>query len=102
MIRRPPRSTLFPYTTLFRSRGRTPSCPRRESRPAPRGNVSSRHDPHRAEKRPQARERAVRADLRIVAADAECEPDLLERQVVIEAQEEDAPIDLRQDRQESP
>src|SRR5258708_31552390 len=25
MIRRPPRSTLFPYTTLFRSRGRQPS-----------------------------------------------------------------------------
>src|SRR5438876_1238615 len=25
MIRRPPRSTLFPYTTLFRSRGITPS-----------------------------------------------------------------------------
>src|SRR3989449_7226674 len=24
MIRRPPRSTLFPYTTLFRSRGRRP------------------------------------------------------------------------------
>src|SRR2546430_6536413 len=24
MIRRPPRSTLFPYTTLFRSRERTP------------------------------------------------------------------------------
>src|SRR5256884_5561682 len=24
MIRRPPRSTLFPYTTLFRSRGRHP------------------------------------------------------------------------------
>src|SRR5256886_13385603 len=24
MIRRPPRSTLFPYTTLFRSRGTTP------------------------------------------------------------------------------
>src|SRR2546426_8609895 len=24
MIRRPPRSTLFPYTTLFRSEGRTP------------------------------------------------------------------------------
>src|SRR5689334_23708626 len=24
MIRRPPRSTLFPYTTLFRSRQRTP------------------------------------------------------------------------------
>src|SRR3712207_7171500 len=26
MIRRPPRSTLFPYTTLFRS-GRLPNCP---------------------------------------------------------------------------
>src|SRR2546430_12689279 len=26
MIRRPPRSTLFPYTTLFRSRA--PPCPR--------------------------------------------------------------------------
>src|SRR2546422_6990184 len=30
MIRRPPRSTLFPYTTLFRSR-----TPRRTSRPLP-------------------------------------------------------------------
>src|SRR5256885_4400934 len=30
MIRRPPRSTLFPYTTLFRSRpGRTARTPRR-------------------------------------------------------------------------
>src|SRR2546426_9239011 len=28
MIRRPPRSTLFPYTTLFRSRGRTVSVRR--------------------------------------------------------------------------
>src|SRR5437899_8396973 len=27
MIRRPPRSTLFPYTTLFRSPGRTSSPP---------------------------------------------------------------------------
>src|SRR3712207_8091168 len=29
MIRRPPRSTLFPYTTLFRSRGGSliPACP---------------------------------------------------------------------------
>src|SRR5256885_8624722 len=28
MIRRPPRSTLFPYTTLFRSRGRSRLVPR--------------------------------------------------------------------------
>src|SRR2546430_12814156 len=44
MIRRPPRSTLFPYTTLFRSPPEYPSgfrapaasageCPRRSSRP---------------------------------------------------------------------
>src|SRR2546430_4518169 len=32
MIRRPPRSTLFPYTTLFRSR---PCRRRRRSRPRP-------------------------------------------------------------------
>src|SRR5256885_5689570 len=30
MIRRPPRSTLFPYTTLFRSPGRDPAVSRRE------------------------------------------------------------------------
>src|SRR2546427_10106771 len=29
MIRRPPRSTLFPYTTLFRSLGRGPAAARR-------------------------------------------------------------------------
>src|SRR5256886_4432592 len=40
MIRRPPRSTLFPYTTLFRSHPRVPPsptpalpCPRSETRP---------------------------------------------------------------------
>src|SRR5438034_2382363 len=26
MLRRPPRSTLFPYTTLFRSSGKTPTA----------------------------------------------------------------------------
>src|SRR3712207_8088362 len=40
MIRRPPRSTLFPYTTLFRSRGgkergRGPRGPREERLRAP-------------------------------------------------------------------
>src|SRR3712207_7717344 len=30
MIRRPPRSTLFPYTTLFRSRGAREELPRRD------------------------------------------------------------------------
>src|SRR5690348_17449497 len=40
MIRRPPRSTLFPYTTLFRSRSTLARCVPRDrrgggSRPAP-------------------------------------------------------------------
>src|SRR6266571_5354188 len=33
MIRRPPRSTLFPYTTLFRSRPATPRWPPSPERP---------------------------------------------------------------------
>src|SRR5947199_1592207 len=33
MIRRPPRSTLFPYTTLFRSRLRNPNAPEAETMP---------------------------------------------------------------------
>src|SRR2546430_10180142 len=37
MIRRPPRSTLFPYTTLFRSRGRTGGSRRRSRPPGARG-----------------------------------------------------------------
>src|SRR3712207_8384986 len=32
MIRRPPRSTLFPYTTLFRSLPRTKACAEPEER----------------------------------------------------------------------
>src|SRR3712207_7423158 len=32
MIRRPPRSTLFPYTTLFRSAGAQPAVPERRRR----------------------------------------------------------------------
>src|SRR2546426_4784668 len=42
MIRRPPRSTLFPYTTLFRSPEEAPApqdpqCDRHEIAPAPDG-----------------------------------------------------------------
>src|SRR5256885_4149745 len=52
MIRRPPRSTLFPYTTLFRSRARartplcrTAECVDRESRARrpPYGHRSEEH-----------------------------------------------------------
>src|SRR2546425_6853350 len=57
MIRRPPRSTLFPYTTLFRSRKPSPHCgprtPKRFSatrRGTPAGSASSsRSEEHTSE-----------------------------------------------------
>src|SRR3712207_8512872 len=52
MIRRPPRSTLFPYTTLFRS----PARPRRAARCARRsgGGEGGRHLVHDPLHRPEA------------------------------------------------
>src|SRR5258708_20449362 len=50
MIRRPPRSTLFPYTTLFRSVERWPSSARMEARSQPRcTNISWRSEEHTSE-----------------------------------------------------
>src|SRR5436305_9804557 len=54
MIRRPPRSTLFPYTTLFRSRPRRPSLSRGWSWCSPRsfdqlGERCSRSEEHTSE-----------------------------------------------------
>src|SRR2546428_4675487 len=47
MIRRPPRSTLFPYTTLFRSRYTDGACSRyRHSAEHPRGSVQRRPAGH--------------------------------------------------------
>src|SRR3712207_7998117 len=43
MIRRPPRSTLFPYTTLFRSRRSPPEMSGLARRPRPR---TERRCPH--------------------------------------------------------
>src|SRR2546430_17014200 len=48
MIRRPPRSTLFPYTTLFRSRAAAHAAPRKpwpaEQPPQPGGSNMSNQD----------------------------------------------------------
>src|SRR5215475_11332877 len=63
MIRRPPRSTLFPYTTLFRSRRAVPCAPAARSRgracaPAPRDPFRrSRSEEHTSEL--QSRENLV-------------------------------------------
>src|SRR2546425_2144075 len=53
MIRRPPRSTLFPYTTLFRSRAPARPAARRRW-PAPRARSRGR----RQGRRPRARRRS--------------------------------------------
>src|SRR5256885_11971068 len=47
MIRRPPRSTLFPYTTLFRS-GIRPACARWSRSPGPRPS-NCRSEEHTSE-----------------------------------------------------
>src|SRR2546430_5531918 len=60
MIRRPPRSTLFPYTTLFRSargervreaRAHGGSAPRADRRPGRRGGRRVARDPALADRK---------------------------------------------------
>src|SRR5688572_31990894 len=58
MIRRPPRSTLFPYTTLFRSR-RADAAPSRrfrvrEPRPRVQGEALARSEEHTSELQSQS------------------------------------------------
>src|SRR5688572_32320825 len=48
MIRRPPRSTLFPYTTLFRSRPRGAARGALRREPRPRRGVAARRAPRGA------------------------------------------------------
>src|SRR3712207_7925547 len=55
MIRRPPRSTLFPYTTLFRSAGAA------RPRPGPRGGVERGRQRHE-HRRDQVRQDDVRSE----------------------------------------
>src|SRR3712207_8409570 len=63
MIRRPPRSTLFPYTTLFRSRLRRPGpalAPRRPAPALPQHPALRRR--HGQEPRARLRQRAARSE----------------------------------------
>src|SRR2546425_8990300 len=59
MIRRPPRSTLFPYTTLFRSSGRMDLRGRR--RPGQAGEQQGEDCPLRASPRTGLRGRSPRS-----------------------------------------
>src|SRR5258706_9978308 len=49
MIRRPPRSTLFPYTTLFRSHENSMAWTRPTTTPAPLANNAWRSEEHTSE-----------------------------------------------------
>src|SRR3712207_8436576 len=53
MIRRPPRSTLFPYTTLFRSRWISPKVLHPENTARRRGSPMNRPQGHRANQTPK-------------------------------------------------
>src|SRR5256885_12150982 len=55
MIRRPPRSTLFPYTTLFRSRCSSCACGTHGSRHRPPPRAAARGEPCRARPSPASR-----------------------------------------------
>src|SRR2546423_7240653 len=73
MIRRPPRSTLFPYTTLFRSHGaddpakraarlRAPGVARHEENEADRGGRRVKRGRHRERSRTHRRDREGRSE----------------------------------------
>src|SRR2546425_7332653 len=63
MIRRPPRSTLFPYTTLFRSAAGRRAGPRpRSSSKAPRRRRSARSDAEQLDGRAHGIVVAVRSE----------------------------------------
>src|SRR3712207_7086773 len=79
MIRRPPRSTLFPYTTLFRS-GRRPRAGRRGRARA----TVARHPPAAVRLRGTGRGAAVRAGARpLVARSEEHTSELQSRQYLV-------------------
>src|SRR6266542_3644124 len=75
MIRRPPRSTLFPYTTLFRSHWRRDGSAPTDRAPRATGSAArttrrSRAQPSRLDQRDRARRAAARFPFRSYAATA--------------------------------
>src|SRR3712207_7461726 len=67
MIRRPPRSTLFPYTTLFRSSRQDPVAAHHRRLPAP-------PEPDRDRRQARARDRPTALRGRPALADAAGDP----------------------------
>src|SRR3712207_7734092 len=86
MIRRPPRSTLFPYTTLFRSaHGRADAADRRAPHAArPRApELQPGRQPHPAAVGNADRRAAVVADDRVGARSEEHTSELQSRQYLV-------------------
>src|SRR5205085_7922064 len=54
MLRRPPRSTLFPYTTLFRSPARRSPCGCPGERVGQRARLAGRAEAHTSERQSQS------------------------------------------------
>src|SRR3712207_8701859 len=72
MIRRPPRSTLFPYTTLFRSPEPSDERPSRTVPPARRApSVAARRAPDRRPRRDPRPARQERLGARSAGADGD-------------------------------
>src|SRR3712207_8833024 len=84
MIRRPPRSTLFPYTTLFRSRRRRSTAGRPAGRPSallrPALALHAEGAPH---ERVDAAEVGVRALLEVLRRSEEHTSELQSRQYLV-------------------
>src|SRR3712207_6898111 len=95
MIRRPPRSTLFPYTTLFRSTVRRvrpllrARGPRTDGRALRRGDEPTRHPPRGVDLPPRgARERRRAHELPVGAIEHE--------QVAVRSEEHTSELQSRQ------
>src|SRR2546425_8616555 len=67
MIRRPPRSTLFPYTTLFRSREGRAHRARTRAQSASGGRRGSSDRPRRARRCPRRRSEEHTSELQSLA-----------------------------------
>src|SRR3712207_7666775 len=83
MIRRPPRSTLFPYTTLFRSPSPGRCGPRRSARGAVPGFQERRHEIDRNREDDRRRLRRSELEQRLQVRSEEHTSELQSRQYLV-------------------
>src|SRR3712207_8638424 len=83
MIRRPPRSTLFPYTTLFRSRRRDNQTRRRSNTPDPHIQMRNAFGILRRGARSSERSRFAPSEVLLEARSEEHTSELQSRQYLV-------------------